>query len=144
MKNNGQRLWQASICLLCAVVTWWMFLRLEGSEFSGGSVTGPLLDLYNSGTLLFVAALVLTFFYLRIAAIIAMAASLVCLPLFLYFTAPGPFRRLFPGEYSVPLQARFVWNKFNILGMFILVLAMFVSIRSLWIGRETVVQRRDQ
>jgi hypothetical protein len=121
-----------------------MFLRLEGSEFSGGSVTGPLLDLYNSGTLLFVAALVLTFFYLRIAAIIAMAASLVCLPLFLYFTAPGPFRRLFPGEYSVPLQARFVWNKFNILGMFILVLAMFVSIRSLWIGRETVVQRRDQ
>ena len=82
----------------------------EGTEFIGGWLTGPLLNLYDVGTFLFVPALLLAFFFRRIAAAFALTASLLCLPLYLYFVAPGPFRSVFRGEYSVPLQASFVWN----------------------------------
>src|SRR5713101_6278311 len=98
MKHNKQNLWRATMCLLCAVFTWSMFGPLEGTEFSGGSITGPLLHLYDVGTLLFVLALILTFVRLRLAALIGVTASLLCLPIYLYFTAPGPFRRVFRGE----------------------------------------------
>jgi hypothetical protein len=85
----------------------------------------------DAGSILFVLALLLTFFYRRIAAATTCIACLLCLPLYLYFTAPRPFRRVFRGEYSVPLQASFVWNKWAITGIAALAITAYVGVRSL-------------
>jgi hypothetical protein len=85
----------------------------------------------ETGSLLFVLALLLTFFYRRIAAATTLVACLLCLPLYLYFTAPGPFRWVFRGEYSVPLQVSFVSNKWAITGIVALAIAAYVGVRSL-------------
>jgi len=132
MKEHAkQKLWQAIGCLVCVVLTWAYADDLGASEFSGGRVTGPVLTMFDSGTLLFVAALVVTFLYPRVAAVIALAASLLCLPLYLYFTAPGPFRWVFRGEYKVPLQASFVWSKWAIAGILSLGVTDYVCLHNL-------------
>jgi hypothetical protein len=74
MKLGKRRVWQAAICLLCVVVAQRNSLGLEGKEFSGGRVTGRVLDLSDAGSLLFVLALFLTFAYPRVAAAIAIVA----------------------------------------------------------------------
>jgi hypothetical protein len=130
-RDEKTKLAQAAACLVCAVVVWRYGSDLEGTEFSGGWLTGPLLDMEDGGTLLFVVALLLTFFYRRIAAATALIACFFCLPLYLYFTAPGPFRWVFRGEYSVSPQANFVWNKWAIIGIVALAIAAYVGIRSL-------------
>jgi hypothetical protein len=89
------------------------------------------------GTLLFVVALLLTLFYRRIAAATILIACFLCLPLYLYFTAPGPFRWVFRGEYSVPLRASFVWNKWNITGIVALTIAACLGIRGLLFAANT-------
>jgi hypothetical protein len=142
MKLGKQKVWQAASCLLCVVVAQRNSLGLEGTEFNGGRVTGPVLDLRDVGSLLFLLAMFLTFVYPGIAAAIAVVASLLCLPLYLYFTAPGPFRRVFRGEYSVPLQANFVWDKWAILGMFTLAVATYVCVWNLSGIKPEGAQRR--
>ena len=103
---------------------------LAGTEFSGGRITGALLDLYDIGSLLFIMALLLTFFLRRIAAAASIVAFLLCLPLYLYFVAPGPFRRVVGGTYSVPLRADFVWDKWASLEILVLAIAASVDVRS--------------
>jgi hypothetical protein len=132
MKTVGKNaLWQAITILLCVVVAWTQADRVDGSEFIGGRVTGPIFSLFESGILVFVLAILLTFIYRRVAAVMGMAASFLCLPLYLYFTAPGPFRFFFRGIYSVPLQSNFVWDNGVIGGMLTLAGAVFVCSRSL-------------
>jgi hypothetical protein len=131
MKLRTNKLCLAANCLLCAIVVWRYGADLEGTEFIGGWLTGPLLNLYDVGTFLFVPALLLAFFFRRIAAAFALTASLLCLPLYLYFVATGPFRSVFRGEYSVPLQASFVWNSWAALGILTLVVATCVSLWNL-------------
>jgi hypothetical protein len=58
-------------------------------------------------------------------------------PLYLYFTAPGPFRRVFGGEYSVPLQANFVWDRSAIVGVLAVTVAICIRICNLrTVGRK--------
>jgi len=92
--------------------------------------------MFDAGTLLFLGALVLTLFYLRIAAAIALAACLSCLPLYLYFAAPGPFRGVFRGEYSVPAPSNFVWNGWTMAGILSIFAAAYVCSRSFSILRR--------
>lgn len=127
MKDSKQKLWQAATYLLCIIITWRNPYGLYG-EFSGGRVTGRLLDSHDVGGSLFVVALFLTFPYRRIAAATAIFASFLCAPLYLYFLAPGPFRWVFRGEYSVPLGANFVWNSWAVESMFALAFATCVSL----------------
>ena len=62
MTRDGKtKLTQAAACLLCAVVVRRYGSDLEGTEFSGGWLTGPLLHMKDVGSLLFVLALLLTF-----------------------------------------------------------------------------------
>jgi hypothetical protein len=132
MKNDLKaNIWLSSACLLCAILAWRYRSELEGTEFSGGRLTGPLLDMKDLGTLLLILAVILTFFYRRIGAAIGLLGSLLCLPLYLYFLAPGPFRWVFRGEYSVPAPSNFVWNIWGIAGVFALALTAGLSIRSL-------------
>jgi hypothetical protein len=134
MKKDGRaKLVQAAACLLCAGIAWRYASSLAGTEFSGGWLTGSLLDMKDVGSLLFLLALLLTSFSRRIAAAIVLIACLMCLPLYLYFTAPGPFRRLFGrSEWSVPLRARFVWDYWTITGIVVLAITGYVGLRGLW------------
>lgn len=140
MALRRQKLLQAASCLVCVVVAQRNSFALGGTEFSGGRLTGPILDSLEVGSLLFVLALVLTFVRPRIAAALAIVASLISLPLYLYFTAPGPFRRVFRGEYSVPLQANFVWDRSAIVGVLAVAVAMCICIWNL----RTVERQRLQ
>jgi len=130
-KFGKQQLWQAISCLLCIAVAWVRLDDLGASEFSGGWLTGPLFTMAEDGSVLFILAIVLTFFYRRIAAVIALMASLLCLPLYLYFVAPGPFRWVFKGEYFAPLRANFLWNNWAVAGIASLLFAIFFCQRSL-------------
>jgi hypothetical protein len=125
-----QKLAPAAACLICAIMARNYGVGLAGTEFSGGRVTGPLLDLYDIGLLLFVLALLLTFFLRRVAAATCIAASLLCLPLYLYFVAPGPFPRVLGGTYSVPRRSDFVWDRRASIEILILVIAASVGLRS--------------
>jgi len=130
-KPGKNELLQTASFILCAVVAWTQAGRVDGSEFIGGRVTGSIFTLFEIGLLAFVLATVLTFKSLRVAAIMGAAACLLCFPLYLYFTAPGPFRSVFRGIYSVPFQSSFVWDNGMIAGMLTLAVAVFVSFRSL-------------
>lgn len=137
MKKPGKKeLLQAASFVLCLAVSWAQADRVDGSEFIGGLVTGPIFRLFESGLLVFVLAMILTFMYRRVAAVMGIAACLLCLPLYLYFTAPGPFRFVFRGTYSVPLQSNFVWDKGMIAGLLTLAVAVLVSVRSFSAARR--------
>ena len=133
-KDLSRKSWQSAICLLCVILLWRYANDLKGTEFSGGWITGPLLDMKDVGTLLFIASLLLTFLYRRVAAGIMLVASVLCLPLCLYFIAPRPFRWVFRGEYSVPAPANFVWSKWGVARILALVMAACLGVRNL-LGR---------
>jgi hypothetical protein len=62
-----------------------------------------------------IPALIATYWFPRLSASIALLAGMSCLPLLLYFLAPGPFRMVLKGEWSVPLQPNFVWARWTVL-----------------------------
>jgi formate hydrogenlyase subunit 3/multisubunit Na+/H+ antiporter MnhD subunit len=134
MEYKKQKLWQAPGCLLCAAVALRFTSDLEGTEFSGGRITGPLLNMQNAGALLFILALIVTFLSRRAAAAITLLAGLLCLPLYLCFTAPGPFRSIFKGEWKTPLSANFVWDWWSIAGIVTVAIAVYACLRSLKLG----------
>lgn len=117
--------------LLCAIVGWVFSDPLGPSEFSGGSVTGPLLSIHDVSGYLFVLAVVLTFFYRRAAAAIGLVATLLAVPLYVYFIAPGPFRAVFDGEYSVPQVRQVVWNNGAAAGLACLLIAAAMCLRDM-------------
>jgi hypothetical protein len=128
MKWERQGILQALGCLLCACLAWYRQLLLEGSEFSGGSLTGPLLNLSDIGSTLFVLALLLGFWRPRVAAAVVVFASIACLPLYLYLTMPRLFRAVFPGQYKVSLGA-FGWDPSSTAGILSIVLALYLCYR---------------
>jgi hypothetical protein len=131
MKRPGKsELWQAASLLLCLTVTGMQTEWVGASEFSGGWITGPLFSMSQYGWLFFLFAIILTFFYQRVGAVIGIAASVLCLPFYLYFLVPGLFRSVFIGEWSVPLQSYFSWDTWAISGMLTLAAAIFVCSRS--------------
>ena len=104
---------QTALIVVSASLVWYRFLGLDGSEFSGGWLTGPILNLHFSGALLVTLALPILFVYPRASAAMTLAAVLCCLPLHLYFLIPGFFHRLFPGEYSVTARSYFEFSSLD-------------------------------
>ncbi len=127
-RSRKLEMWQAISCLLCFIVAWAHLDDVGASEFSGGWLTGPLFKMADYGCTLFFLSLLLTFFSRRIVGVTTLVASLLCMPFYLYFLAPGPFRRVFRGEYSVPLQTSFVWDTWAVAGIVSLLLAIVVSL----------------
>lgn len=130
-KLSRQNVWQAIAFLVCAGVLWIHLDDFGASEFSGGWLTGKILTIADIGALLFLSALAFTIFMPRIGAIVALLAITLCLPLYLFVVMPGPYRRIFKGEYSAPLQRTFVWNIWAIAGIITLTFAAVFSIRRL-------------
>lgn len=129
MRNalSRRRLAHASLLLLAC----WLMLKntfaLDGSEFSGGRVTGPILTMADVGLIAFVVALLLAYPLPRISSLITLLASLLSFPLLLYFIAPGPFRAVFRGEYSVPLESNFVWHRWSLEPAIVILIVTAIS-----------------
>jgi hypothetical protein len=101
MRSSSRKLLQALGCLLCAVPAFVQFGKLDGSEFSGGTVTGPMLSSAAIAIVLLLLALALSFLWLRVAAVCALVAAVLFLPLYLCLTHPGVVQWIFPGEWTV-------------------------------------------
>ena len=141
MENlSKHKVWQAAAYLVCAGVLWTRLIGFGASEFSGGRITGKLFAVAEVGLLLFFVALLLTVFCPRVAAAIALAATLLGLPFYLCVLTPGLYRQIFKGEYSAPLQRPFGWNNWAAAGVLTLVIAAFLSLQSLSKGRARLVR----
>jgi hypothetical protein len=135
----------ALICLVGVFVALQNTRGLEGTEFSGGWLTGPLLSMADVGTALFLLALVVTFVFPRVAAAIGLASSLLCLPLYLYLTAPVQFNQIFGfgHELKVHPSAGFHWNRWAIAGVLTLAVTTYICLRGFAAAsREQTPERR--
>ncbi|MGB0015272.1 MAG: hypothetical protein WCF73_08225 [Candidatus Sulfotelmatobacter sp.] len=142
MKKPGkQQLWLAVSCLVCVIVALRNTNGLEGTEFSGGWLTGPLLSMADIGTVLFVLAFIVTFMYPRIAGAIGLASSLLCLPLYLYFVAPVPFNQIFGfgHQFKVQPSGGFHWSKWAIGGVLTLAVSIYVCLRGFAVTSRTQI-----
>ena len=140
MKKPGkQQLWLAAGCLVCVIVALRNTNGLEGTEFSRGWLTGPLLSMIDIGTVLFVLALIVTFMYPRIAGAIGLASSLLCLPLYLFFIAPVTFNQIFGfgHQFKVQPSGGFHWERWPIAGVLTLAVTIYVCLRSLAVTSRT-------
>src|SRR5262252_1403001 len=106
MEWKGARDWiLVALCLLCIAVSWIVTDPVAATEFSGGTVTGPIPRGNDLGSVLFLISAGLTFARRRrLAAVAGLLAVLLSLPLYAFFIAPGVFYTVFRGEWSVPLQ----------------------------------------
>jgi hypothetical protein len=143
-KPQKQQLWLTVSCLACVVVALRNTNGLEGTEFSGGWLTGPLLSMTDIGALLFVLALIVTFRYPRIAGAIGLASSLLCLPLYLYFIAPVPFNQIFGfgHEFKGQPSGGFHWDTWAIAGVLTLAVTTYVCLRSFAVTSRPRLQER--
>ncbi|HEX3119347.1 MAG TPA: hypothetical protein VHP80_09660 [Candidatus Acidoferrum sp.] len=128
---NKQKLLQATAYLAGVGVLWIRLDDFGNSEFIGGWLTGRIFSMADDGGMLFLLALILTIFLPRIASVAALLASLLCLPLYLYAVAPGPFRRVFRGMYAGMIPPSFVWDWWAVTGIATVIFAAFLSIQSL-------------
>jgi hypothetical protein len=130
---DAEQAFQAASFLLCATLAIKLTSGLNGTEFSGGRLTGPLLTMADDAIILFVLALVLTFLFPRTAAVIGIASSLLCLPLYFFFIAPVPFAHLFAHghEFSVPQTPGFHWRTWPVTASFAVAIAICFSVRRL-------------
>ena len=136
-----QQLWLIVSCLACVVAVLGNTSSVEGTEFSGGWLTGPLLSMADVGAALFVLAVIVTFRAPRIAAAVGLASSLLCLPLYLYFIAPVRFSQIFGSghEFTVQPSGGFHWDTLPIAGVLTLAVTTYVCFRGIAVaGRSRV------
>lgn len=115
--------------MLSAAVGLRFVFVLEGTEFSGGKITGPLLVMHGVGTLLFLLAVPVMYLLRRLASVIGLLACLLGLPLYVLLAAPGPFRWVVRGEWKTPLLSSFVWDWWSIVGIVFCALTAFAFLR---------------
>jgi len=128
----------ALICLVDVFVALQNTKGLDGTEFSGGWLTGPLLSMADIGMVLFLLAVGVAFVLPRVAAAMGLASSLLCLPLYLYLTAPVPFNRIFGfgHEFKVQPSGRFHWDRWAITGVLTLAVTTYICLRGVAAARR--------
>jgi hypothetical protein len=133
-KSPKEKIWQPIACFACVAVLWIHLDDFGASEFSGGRLTGSLFKMAELGSVLFLMALLLTFFFRRTAAATALAATLLCFPFYLYVLMPGLYRWIFKGEYAVPPYRPFHWDNWAIVGVFSLLFVAWTVRRACQAG----------
>ena len=144
MRPQKQQSWLALSCFACVVVVLRNTSRFEGTEFSGGWLTGPLLSMANIGAVLFVLALIVTFLAPYIAGVLGLASSLLCLPLYLYLVAPVPFTEIFGFGHQFKAQPSggSHWEPWAIGGVLTLAGTTYVCLRGLAVTSGSRIQGR--
>ena len=117
--------------VICLAFTWKLTYGLGATEFSGGRITGPLLAMSDFAMLLFLLSTILILWLPRTTALFTALACLFCFPICFLFLAPGPFRRIAGGVWSVPLQSNFALTIPTMNWALILVVTLGVSIWNL-------------
>jgi len=143
-KPDAGQAFQAGSFLLCIILAMQVSKGLDGTEFSGGWLTEPLLLMADIGTLLFILALVLTFFFPRTAAVVGIVSSLLCVPLGCFFIAPVPFAQVFARGHDFKVQSTpgFHWNTWPVAALCAIAFALCVCIRRLSAGIRMPIPRR--
>jgi hypothetical protein len=119
----------AAVCVLGTIVSWRFMDYLGPTEFRGGTVTRPMWILLTLALDLYPLAAFLAFFYLPLAAGIALLAGVVALPIYLLFLFPGPFHRMFSGQWSVMATSNFNLDPWSLIGIATIAAVLFLSIR---------------
>ena len=116
--------------VICAFLALQLADGLEGTEFSGGWLTGPLLSMADIGTVLFILAFILSWLFPRVAAGIGLASCLLCLPLDCFLIAPVPFAHVFAGghEFKVQPAPGLHWNTWPVIALIALAVAICICI----------------
>ena len=124
-----RNLWYAAAYLLSAMMMYWTSTDFEGTEYSGGRISGPLLELLAAGGLLFVVASALCGFRPKAAATVSLVASALSLPLYLFNTLPVSFlARILPFPSSVPdASGRFRFDRWQVACMLVLLVVIYAS-----------------
>ena len=121
-----------AICVVSFAGGWIVSDRVAATEFSGGTVTGPILRAEYAGMVLLLLSTGAIFIHRRrLATIIGLLAVFFCLPLDAFFIAPGVFYTLFRGDWSVPLQTFFVRDDIAVAATVALIIAAGVFTRGL-------------
>ena len=130
-KLSMPQIWQAMSYVLCLLLALRIKASLDGTELSGGWLTGPLLSMAELGIVLFVPAFLGTFLYPRVAAVIGLASSVLCLPLCVFFIAPVRFNEIFGSghEFSVQPRPGFHWEKWTVTTLLALIVTCSSCIR---------------
>jgi len=123
---------QAVLAIVCFCVLLFRLDRYGASELSGGWLTGRLFRMADASAALFVVAVIVTFIYPRVAAGLALVASLLCAPLYAYIVAPGLYLYIFDGESSVLQRRFFIWDNWAAAGLAVLLVTAIASVRTLF------------
>jgi hypothetical protein len=132
-KPDAGQAFQAASFLPCVSLALKLTSGLDGTEFSGGWLTGALLSMADNAIILFILALVLTFFFPRVAAAIGLLSSLLCVPLCCFFIAPVPFAQVFARSHEFKDQPSpgFHWHAWPVVTLFAVALTCYLCIRRL-------------
>lgn len=100
----------------------------DGSEFAGGVVTGPLLQLLDAAIAAFLVSLMLAVHAPRVSAVICLMGAAFCLPLYTYRVLPDLFFFALP---PVKPQSFMQFDLLTILALCFLILPVFKSVTTL-------------
>jgi hypothetical protein len=90
-----------------------------------------MLEMFFGAGLMFLAAIVVTIWFLRTGATLGIIACILRLPFFFYFNAPGLFRSVVGGEWSTPAEPNLVRRNWAILGFALHVITAWFCVRVL-------------
>ena len=124
-----KQIWFAIGCTLAAGISLSQSLDMLGTEEGGGALTGPLIRANIAGGGLYFMALLVVFFRPRTAAGIALLASVLSFPLYIYTVEPKAFMEIFSGPYSVHPPNGFIADSWAIWGFG---WSLIVAVLSLW------------
>jgi len=130
-------MWLSAICVLGTIVTWRFADYLGPTEFSGGSVTGPMWKFQELASGLFPLAAITAFFYAPLAAGIAVLAGVIASPIYLLFSFPRPVRSLFRGVWSTYATETFHMDPWSLAGIATITAVAFLSVRAFRSVRRT-------
>jgi hypothetical protein len=131
MEYRRQKFFLAAGSVLCAAVAWRFEAYIDGSELSGGWITGPIRQMLDIGLELFLLTAFLPLLFRRIASTIALLACLFCMPMYLLFLVPGPLRWFFKGQWKAPQFSNFVWDWWSVFGIAAVIMTVLASLDSL-------------
>jgi len=129
-KSAKEKMWRAFACLACTVVPWIHLDDFRASEFSGGWLTGPLLGMAELGSLFFCGSVASDYFPSTNCLHYRPCGRATLFSFYLYILMPGLYRRIFKGEYSVPLYRPFHWDTWAAVGVLSLLFVAVLSVRS--------------
>lgn len=129
-KPDVGQAFQAVNFLLCVSLALKLTSGLDGTEFSGGWLTGRLLSMAENAIILFILALVSTFLFQRVAAAIGLFSSLLCAPFCCFFIAPAPFAHVFARghEFKVQPSPGLHWHTWPVVALLTVALTCYLCI----------------